>query len=68
MSSESPLSNEMSKKISLFGLTDVKLWVLVCFVVGTFVALVLFILYESNEHDVVKFLSLLGLKLVSPLP
>lgn len=30
--------------------------------------LVLFILYESNEHDVVKFLSLLGLKLVSPLP
>ncbi|KAF3493333.1 hypothetical protein DY000_02056609 [Brassica cretica] len=45
MSSESPLSNEMSKKISLFGLTDVKLWVLVCFVVGTFVALVLFILY-----------------------
>ncbi|KAL0714842.1 hypothetical protein Bca4012_021821 [Brassica carinata] len=45
MSSESPLNDEMSKKISLFGLTDVKLWVLVCLVVGAFVVLVLFILY-----------------------
>ncbi|KAG2252292.1 hypothetical protein Bca52824_082428 [Brassica carinata] len=44
MSSENPLSAEMSKKISVFGLTDVKLWVLVCLVVGTFLALVLCIL------------------------
>ena len=44
MSSENPLSAEMSKKISVFGLTDVKLWVLVCLIVGTFLALVLCIL------------------------
>ncbi|KAF8085193.1 hypothetical protein N665_0676s0007 [Sinapis alba] len=44
MSSGNPLSAEMSKKVSLFGLTDVKLWVLVCLVVGAFLALVLCIL------------------------
>ncbi|KAG2324755.1 hypothetical protein Bca52824_007483 [Brassica carinata] len=44
MSSENPLSAEMSKKISLFGLTNVKLWVLVCLVVGAFLALALCVL------------------------
>ncbi|CAH2063585.1 unnamed protein product [Thlaspi arvense] len=44
MSSESPLNAEMSKKISFLGLTDVRLWVLVCLVIGAFVVLLLCIL------------------------
>lgn len=44
MSSESSLSADMSKKVSFLGLKGMKLWVLICLVVGTFVVLVLCIL------------------------
>ncbi|XP_010524102.1 PREDICTED: probable receptor-like protein kinase At2g42960 isoform X1 [Tarenaya hassleriana] len=44
MSTESSLNAEMSKTISLFGLKGVKLWVLICLVVGTFIVLALCVL------------------------
>ncbi|XP_010512145.1 PREDICTED: probable receptor-like protein kinase At2g42960 [Camelina sativa] len=44
MSSESSLTAGMSKKVSFLGLTGMKLWVLICLVVCTFVVLVLCIL------------------------
>ncbi|XP_010555340.1 PREDICTED: probable receptor-like protein kinase At2g42960 isoform X3 [Tarenaya hassleriana] len=40
----SPLGAEMSKTISIFGLKGLKLWVLICFVVGVIIVLVLCIL------------------------
>ncbi|CAN8280030.1 unnamed protein product [Cochlearia groenlandica] len=66
----SSLSAEMSKKIPLFGFMDVKLWVLICSVVGAFVVLFLCILSlwivflpksrRSSSHKLLPFSQIPG--------